>query len=70
MAGNVDEWTASLEDGDVIEELRSNIAPVVIRGGHFRSNPKNVGGIFRWIAPGGSTRELHIGFRCAADLKR
>lgn len=70
MAGNVDEWTASLEDGDVIDELHSNIAPVVIRGGHFRSDPKNVGGIFRWIAPGGSTREPHIGFRCAADLKR
>ncbi len=68
MAGNVEEWTASREDGDVLERLDSSISPMVLRGGHFLSPPENVGSLFRWIAPGGSTREPTIGFRCAADL--
>jgi iron(II)-dependent oxidoreductase len=69
MAGNVEEWTACNEDGDIVKELYSNIAPMVVRGGHFLSPPENVGGLFRWTAPGGSTRELTTGFRCAADLQ-
>ena len=69
MAGNVQEWTCSLEEGDTILDLPSNIAPVIVRGGHFLSPGENVGGTFRWVAPGGSSRELYLGFRCAADLK-
>jgi formylglycine-generating enzyme required for sulfatase activity len=69
MAGNVQEWTSSLEEGDTIVDLPSNIAPVIVRGGHFLSPGENVGGRFRWVAPGGSSRELYLGFRCAADLK-
>jgi len=69
LAGNVEEWTRSLEEGDVLEELPSNIAAVVVRGGHFLSPPENVSALFRWVAPGGSSRELHLGFRCVADLK-
>jgi formylglycine-generating enzyme required for sulfatase activity len=69
LAGNVEEWTASLEEGDTIAELPSNIAAVVVRGGHYLSPPENVGALFRWVAPGGSSREPYLGFRCAADLK-
>ncbi|MBM4014388.1 MAG: formylglycine-generating enzyme family protein [Planctomycetes bacterium] len=69
MSGNVEEWTASSEDGDTLTELPSNIAAVVVRGGHFRSPPEYASALFRWVAPGGSTREPHLGFRCAADLK-
>ena len=49
--------------------LPSNIAAVVVRGGHYLSPPENVGALFRWVAPGGSSREPYLGFRCAADLK-
>jgi len=69
LAGNVEEWTSSLEEGETFVELPSNIAPVIVRGGHYLSPPENVGGLFRWVAPGGSSRELYLGFRCAADLK-
>ncbi|MSR45591.1 MAG: hypothetical protein EXS13_00725 [Planctomycetes bacterium] len=69
LAGNVEEWTASNEDGDTLTELPSNIVAVVVRGGHFRSPPEYASAVFRWVAPGGSTREPHLGFRCAADLK-
>lgn len=68
MSGNVEEWTASGEDGTTLTELGSNILAVVVRGGHFRSPPEYASGAFRWVAPGGSTREPHLGFRCAADL--
>jgi len=71
LAGNVDEWTASLEDGEAIDsELPSGIASVVLRGGHFLSLAENVGGLFRWVSPGGSTREPFVGFRCAKDISR
>ncbi len=69
LAGNVEEWTSSLEEGEVFDELPSNIAAVVVRGGHFLSPPENVGALFRWVAPGGSSREPYLGFRCVADLK-
>ncbi len=69
MVGNVEEWTASSEDGDTLVDLPSNIVAVVVRGGHFRSPTEYASGLFRWVAPGGSTREPHLGFRCAADLK-
>ncbi len=69
MSGNVEEWTASSEEGETLSELPSNIAAVVVRGGHFRSPPEYASALFRWVAPGGSTREPHLGFRCAADLK-
>ena len=69
LAGNVEEWTASLEEGDTITDLPSNIAAVIVRGGHFLSPPESVGGLFRWVAPGGSSRELFLGFRCVADLQ-
>lgn len=69
MAGNVEEWTASLEDGEVIRELESNIAAVIVRGGHYLSPAENVATTFRWVAPGGSSREPFLGFRCAADLE-
>ena len=69
LGGNVAEWTATLEEGETIAELESNIAAVIIRGGHYLSPPDNVQGTFRWVAPGGSSREIYLGFRCAADLK-
>jgi formylglycine-generating enzyme required for sulfatase activity len=68
LAGNVEEWTRSTEDGDTLTLLTSNIAPIVVRGGHFLSTKENVSGAFRWVAPGGSTREPYLGFRCVADL--
>lgn len=69
LAGNVEEWTATHEDGEVISNLSSNIAPIVVRGGHFLSSKENVSAVFRWVAPGGSSREAYLGFRCAADLE-
>ena len=69
LAGNVAEWTCSLEEGETFTELPSNIAAVVVRGGHYQSPSDNVGGLFRWVAPGGSSREPYLGFRCVADLK-
>ena len=69
MAGNAEEWTASHEEGAVMTRLTSSIAAMVVRGGHFMSSEENVSTTFRWIAPGGSTRERHIGFRCAADIR-
>lgn len=69
LSGNVEEWTASTEDGETLDVLPSNIVAVVVRGGHFRSPPEYASALFRWVAPGGSTREAHVGFRCAADLK-
>ena len=44
LAGNVEEWTSSLEEGDTIVELQSNIAAAVVRGGHYLSPPENVSG--------------------------
>lgn len=69
MAGNVEEWTSSLEEGENFTDLPSNIAPVIVRGGHYLSPGENVGGLFRWVAPGGSSREPYLGFRCVADLR-
>jgi formylglycine-generating enzyme required for sulfatase activity len=69
MSGNVEEWTASSEEGAVLTDLPSNIAAVVVRGGYYGSAPEYASAQFRWVAPGGSTREPHLGFRCAADLK-
>jgi formylglycine-generating enzyme required for sulfatase activity len=69
MAGNVEEWTCSLEEGETFADLPSNIAPVIVRGGHYLSPGENVGGLFRWVAPGGSSREAYLGFRCVADLR-
>jgi formylglycine-generating enzyme required for sulfatase activity len=69
MAGNVEEWTSSLEEGENFTDLPSNIAPVIVRGGHYLSPGENVGGLFRWVAPGGSSREAYLGFRCVADLR-
>jgi formylglycine-generating enzyme required for sulfatase activity len=69
MAGNVAEWTCSLEEGETFTDLPSNIAAVVVRGGYYGSPPEYVGGLIRWVAPGGSSREDYLGFRCVADLK-
>lgn len=69
MAGNVAEWTATIEEGETIVDLPSNLAPMIVRGGHYLSPPENLGGLFRWVAPGGSSREPYLGFRCVADLK-
>ena len=70
MAGNVEEWTASDEEGRTLQRLESSILSVVVRGGHYLSARENVSAVFRWVAPGGSTREPFLGFRCAQDLRR
>ncbi len=71
MSGNVEEWTATTADGDVIEgPLESNLVQVAVRGGNFNSGSDVSAAVFRWIAPGLSTRKPHLGFRCAMDVKK
>ncbi|MBI4878160.1 MAG: SUMF1/EgtB/PvdO family nonheme iron enzyme [Planctomycetes bacterium] len=66
MAGNVEEWTASTEDGTALaERIDSNLLLVVIRGGNFNSGASNVSATFRWVYPGLSTENQWTGFRCA-----
>ncbi len=69
LAGNVEEWTASAEDGTVVTEaLKTNAILVVTRGGSFSSGPEGVTATFRWVSPGLSTRKNNIGFRCAQSV--
>ena len=66
LSGNVEEWTASSADGDLLDSaLDSSLVQVVIRGGNFNTNAEGVSATFRWISPGVSTRKPHLGFRCA-----
>jgi formylglycine-generating enzyme required for sulfatase activity len=69
MAGNVAEWTATAEKGEVLEDVTSSLVSVVIRGGSYLGSAENVSAVFRWIAPGFRAREEHIGFRCVAEAK-
>lgn len=73
MAGNVWEWTSTLEDGSNFKELPEGLVNVVIRGGGFDSRREELATRYRWTAPGheafGSSRYTRpIGFRCVKDL--
>lgn len=66
LAGNVEEWTATTDDGKELREpLESNQILVAIRGGNFNSNADTLASTFRWVSPGISTRKELLGFRCA-----
>jgi formylglycine-generating enzyme required for sulfatase activity len=67
MAGNVMEWTSSLERGKIATlKLDSNVN-VVIRGGCFNRDKNKCTGVYRWAWPGKTARERNLGFRCAKD---
>ena len=66
FAGNVSEWTASGEDGQHVQKLKTGLTTVVIRGGSFLDRASRLTVQSRWIAPGLRTRESFIGFRCVA----
>ncbi len=73
MAGNVWEWTSTLEDGTDVDALPEGLVNVAIRGGSWRSDRAELATRARWTAPGkgafGSpTYDRPIGFRCAMDL--
>lgn len=73
MAGNVWEWTATLEDGSDMQELPDGLVNVAIRGGSYRSERHELATRARWTAPGrdafsSPTYDRPIGFRCAMDL--
>jgi formylglycine-generating enzyme required for sulfatase activity len=73
MAGNVWEWTSTLEDESDVTALPDGPVNVIIRGGSFRDARDRLTTHYRWIAPGHATfaHQLYdrpIGFRCAADL--
>ncbi len=71
LAGNVEEWTASTEDGETLaERIDSNLLLVVIRGGNFNSGASNVSATFRWVYPGLSTENEWTGFRCALSADK
>ena len=68
MAGNVEEWTASSSEGEILTEaVTSNLVQVVIRGGNYDASPEGIDSTFRWVSPGLSTRKAKLGFRCAMD---
>jgi formylglycine-generating enzyme required for sulfatase activity len=73
MAGNVWEWTSTLEEGKDVDVLPDGPVNVIIRGGGWRSERDKLTCRHRWIAPGRATFahpgfERPIGFRCAQDL--
>ena len=73
MAGNVWEWTATLEDGTNLDRAPEGLVNVAIRGGAFDSRREELATRYRWTAPGNdafaSPRYTRpIGFRCAKDL--
>ena len=73
MAGNVWEWTATLEDGSTVRSLPDGPVNLIIRGGGWRSERDKLTTRYRWIAPGKATFahpafDRPIGFRCALDL--
>lgn len=71
LCGNVEEWTATTMDGDVIDEpLQSSLVQMVIRGGNFNSNQDGAAATFRWFSPGLSTKKATLGFRCAMSVSK
>lgn len=71
LAGNVEEWTATGESGDLIEGLQdSNQVLIVARGGNYNAAADGVSGTFRWVYPGMATRNEQLGFRCAMDIPK
>lgn len=73
LAGNVWEWTATLEDGTDIAALPEGLVNVVVRGGGWDSRREELAVRYRWTAPGqdafASPRYTRpIGFRCVKDL--
>ena len=73
MAGNVWEWTSTLEDGSNLDGAPEGLVNVAIRGGGFDSRREELATRYRWTAPGNdafaSPRYVRpIGFRCAKDL--
>lgn len=71
LCGNVEEWTASTMDGDVVEApLQSSLVQMVIRGGNFHSNQDGAATTFRWYSPGLSTKKATLGFRCAMSVPK
>ena len=73
LAGNVWEWTSTLDDGTDVTSLPAGLVNVVIRGGGWRSPRDELTTRFRWTAQGKETfaspnYDRPIGFRCAKDL--
>lgn len=73
LAGNVWEWTATLEDGRDVTALPDGPVNVMIRGGGHSSGRDELTSRYRWMAParatfGNPAYDRPIGFRCAQDL--
>lgn len=73
LAGNVWEWTSTLDDGRNLSGLPDGPVNMIIRGGGFESERDKLTCRYRWIAPAKGTFahptfDRPIGFRCAADL--
>jgi formylglycine-generating enzyme required for sulfatase activity len=71
LAGNVEEWTASRDDGELITaELTETLVQAVTRGGNFNSSSEYVAANVRWYSPGATTRKPTLGFRCAMSAAK
>ncbi|MEQ8764904.1 MAG: SUMF1/EgtB/PvdO family nonheme iron enzyme [Planctomycetota bacterium] len=69
MAGNVEEWTASLRDGKVLKrDPRLLRDQVVVRGGGYQSRAEELATNWRWVYPPGTTQP-YLGFRCVRDAR-
>ncbi|MGQ0552673.1 MAG: formylglycine-generating enzyme family protein [Planctomycetota bacterium] len=73
LAGNVWEWTATLEDGTNVKSLPEGLVNAIIRGGGFDSRRDELSTRYRRSALAHDTfaaprYKLPIGFRCVQDL--
>ncbi len=73
LAGNVWEWTSTLESGDDVKDVPEGLVNVVVRGGGWNDRREELTTRYRWTAPGhdafASARYTRpIGFRCVKDL--
>lgn len=66
MAGNVMEWTATLEGGKLASPKPDSNQSIVIRGGAYDREPKKCSGVYRWVYAS-SMKIANLGFRCVKD---
>lgn len=66
MAGNVMEWTATIEGGKPAPAKLEGPTNIVIRGGAYDRDPKRCSATYRWVYAS-TTKVANLGFRCARD---